>query len=221
MIVHCWRQACLANLGRVVVAAAETAIVDVIKSYGGEACLTDPNLPSGTDRINAALEAIDPDGNFQTIINMQGDLPLLDPVLLSRLALMIKELPKADMATLAALAKPAEYSNPNVVKMMAGFSQPPDSGERVRALAFSRATIPWGDGPLYHHIGLYGYRRDALRHFVTLPPSPLERREKLEQMRALEAGMSIYAELVSSHPLGVDTAEDLATTRLLYLNKAE
>ncbi len=205
MIVQVAKRAQEADCGPVVVAAAESQIVDAAHAHGIEAVLTDPDLPSGSDRIWQALRETDPDGKYDTIINVQGDLPTLDPADV-RAALKPMENPAVDIATLATeITVEAERTNPNVVKAV--------RAQDGRALYFTRATAPYGEGPLYHHIGLYTYRRAALEKFVSLPPSPLELREKLEQLRALEAGMRIDIALVSSVPLGVDTPEELERAR--------
>jgi 3-deoxy-manno-octulosonate cytidylyltransferase (CMP-KDO synthetase) len=204
MIVQVLDRAREADCGRVVVAAAEAEIADAVIAAGGEAVLTDPDLPSGSDRIHAALQEIDPDGRYQQIINLQGDLPGLDPALVQT---TLTALDGHDMSTLVAeISNPAERDNPNVVKAVLS----PRGDMMGRALYFTRATAPSGDGPLYHHIGIYGYQRAALDRFVSLPPSPLEQRERLEQLRALEAGMSIAAAIVDTVPHGVDTPDDLA-----------
>ena len=204
MIVQVWQRACAADCGRVVVAAAEREIADAVEAAGGEAVLTDPDLPSGSDRIHAALQQIDPQGAHDVIVNLQGDLPTLEPHLV---AATLEALPGHDMSTLVAEITDAdERDNPNVVKAVLAMS----AANRGRALYFTRATAPSGDGPLYHHIGIYGYARQALERFVALPPSPLEQRERLEQLRALEAGMSIAVAVVDTVPVGVDTAADLA-----------
>ncbi|MBI1262070.1 MAG: 3-deoxy-manno-octulosonate cytidylyltransferase [Rhizobiales bacterium] len=209
MIVQVWRRASESGLGRVVIAAAEIEVAEAVRAAGGEAVMTDPDLPSGSDRVWAALQEIDPDGTHEIIINVQGDLPTLDPALI-RLAYEALTRPGADISTLAAeISDETERTNPNVVKAVTTFN----AQGMGRALYFTRATAPWGEGPLYHHIGLYGYRRSALARFVQLPPSPLELREKLEQLRALEAGMSIEVALVDTVPLGVDTPADLEKAR--------
>jgi len=212
MIVHVWRRARAADLGRVVVAAAEQEIVDAVTAAGGEAVLTDPDLPSGSDRVFAAAEQVDPDGKFDGIINLQGDMPTFAPGLMRDLAAGLGA-GEADIVTLAAeIEDPAERDDPNVVKPIIALAP----GARVgRALYFTRATAPSGDGPLYHHIGIYGYTREALKRFVGLPPSPLEQREKLEQLRALEAGMRIDIAIVDTVPNGVDTPADLEQARTL------
>ncbi len=210
MIVQVMRRATEAGIGRVVVAAAEAEIVHAVEKAGGEAVLTDPGLPSGSDRIFQALEAVDPGRAHDVVLNVQGDLPTLDPRII-KAALDVLEATPADISTLVAeITDPRERTNPNVVKAVMALAP----GERAgRALYFTRATAPANEGPLYHHIGLYGYRREALARFVALPPSPLELREKLEQLRALEAGMRIDAALVDTVPLGVDTPADLEKAR--------
>lgn len=210
MIVQVMRRAMEANIGRVVVAAAEAEIVKAVEKAGGEAVLTDPDLPSGSDRIFQALQAVDPQETHDVVLNVQGDLPTLDPGIITA-ALDVLETSPADISTLVAeITDPQERTNPNVVKAVMSLAP----GERAgRALYFTRATAPANDGPLYHHIGLYGYRREALARFVSLPPSTLELREKLEQLRALEAGMRIDAALVDTVPLGVDTPADLEKAR--------
>ncbi len=213
MIVQVWRRACEAGIGRVVVAAAEREIAEAVTAAGGEAVMTDPDLPSGSDRIWQALAAVDAGGRHDIVLNVQGDLPTLDPALVRRAAEALA-IPGTDISTLAAKIKvEEERTNPNVVKAVVAFRRPPSDLPSGRALYFTRATVPWGEGPHYHHIGLYGYRREALARFVALPPSPLELREKLEQLRALEAGMTIEVALVDTVPLGVDTPADLEKAR--------
>jgi 3-deoxy-manno-octulosonate cytidylyltransferase (CMP-KDO synthetase) len=210
MIVQVWRRARESGVGRVVVAAAEREVADAVAAAGGEAVLTDPDLPSGSDRIWQALEKIDAAARHDVIVNVQGDLPTLDPALI-RTACDALMASGADISTLAAEIKvEEERTNPNVVKAVIAFRDGKRSG---RALYFTRATAPSGDGPHYHHIGLYAYTRAALASFVALPPSPLEKREKLEQLRALEAGMSMEVALVDTVPLGVDTPADLEKAR--------
>ena len=212
MIVHVWRRAVQAAIGPVVVAAADQAIADAVIAHGGTAVLTDPGHPSGSDRVWEALEAVDPERQFGAVVNVQGDLPTLEPQII-RAVFAPLDHPGVDIATLVAeIARDEERADPNVVKAVVGFAE----GERVgRALYFTRATAPWGEGPLYHHIGLYAYRRDSLRRFVGLKQGVLERREKLEQLRALENGMRIDAALVDTVPLGVDTPADLDRARAL------
>jgi len=210
MIVHVWRRAMEADIGPVVVACAEKAIADAITEAGGYAVLTRPDHPSGSDRVNEAVEAIDPDGKYDAVVNVQGDLPTLDPDVVRRVfAPLGKDV--VDISTLAVeITDEAEKTNPNVVKAVVGF----EGGANVgHGLYFTRATAPYGDGPLYHHIGLYAFRRQALKRFVNLNPGVLEQREKLEQLRALENGMRIDVALVDTVPLGVDTPQDLEQAR--------
>jgi 3-deoxy-manno-octulosonate cytidylyltransferase (CMP-KDO synthetase) len=211
MIVQVLRHAETAKLGPVVVATDDETIATAVEKAGGRAIMTRSDHPSGSDRIFEALDLVDPKGRARIVINVQGDLPTLDPADLTS-ALKPLDDPAVDIATLAAeIKKEAERINPNVVKLVGT----PVGPRRLRALYFTRATAPWGDGPLYHHIGLYAYRRAALQKFVHLPPTVLEQRERLEQLRALEAGMRIDAMIVDSVPLGVDTPEDLETARAL------
>ena len=207
MIVHVWRRAVEAALGPVVVATDEPDIVKAIEAVGGIAVLTRSDHPSGSDRIFEAIEQFDPEGHHDVIVNVQGDLPTIDPKAIAASILPLSD-PQVDLATLVVeITREQERTDSNVVK---------PNGERTfRALYFTRATAPWGDGPLYHHIGLYAWRRKALARFVSLPPSTLEKRERLEQLRALEAGMRIDAVLVDDVPLGVDTPHDLERARTI------
>ncbi len=214
MIVQVWKRAVEANVGRVIVAAGDQAIVDAVSAHDGEAIMTDPDLPSGSDRITAALAEIDPHQRYQRVVNLQGDLPTIDPLLLQAVLRPLDAL-ETDIATLAvATTDPTERDDPNVVKAVVAFGtqrqQAPDLGQ---ALYFTRATAPSGPGPVYHHIGIYAYQRAALERFATLPPSPLERRERLEQLRALEHGMTIGVARVDTVPLGVDTLDQLNEAR--------
>ena len=216
MIVRVWRQAVAAAIGPVLVAAAEPEIVAAIEAAGGKAVLTDPDLPSGSDRIFQALQNFDSHGTHDVIVNLQGDLPALDPAYVRAVAETLAQ-SGADIATLAAeIDDPADYDNPAVVKPVVAWA-----GPRGRALYFTRARAPSGEGPLFHHIGIYAFTRDALTRFVALPPSPLEKREKLEQLRALEAGMTIEVARVDSVPLSVDTPADLEKARRLLGTKAK
>jgi 3-deoxy-manno-octulosonate cytidylyltransferase (CMP-KDO synthetase) len=209
MIVHVLRRAVAAKIGRVAVATDTPEIAAAVTAHGGEAVMTRADHPSGSDRIYEALCKLDPGGRIEAIINVQGDLPTI-PLHDVRAALMLLEDSRVDIGTLAAeIRKEEEHTTPSVVKLVGS----PLGGQRLRALYFTRATAPYGDGPRYHHIGLYAYRREALERFVKLPPSVLEQREKLEQLRALEAGMRIDAAIVDSVPLGVDTPADLETAR--------
>jgi 3-deoxy-manno-octulosonate cytidylyltransferase (CMP-KDO synthetase) len=211
MIVHVWRRAVAANSGRVVVATDAEEVMAAIVSAGGEAIMTRPDHASGSDRIFEAVSRMDPTA-AEIIVNLQGDLPTLEAHLVRA---CVEPLADAgpDIATLAAqIVVEEERTNPNVVKVV---GSPLPQPRRLRALYFTRATAPYGEGPLYHHIGIYAYRRAALQRFVSLKPSPLEEREKLEQLRALEAGMRIDVAVVDTVPLGVDTPADLERARRL------
>jgi len=209
MIVHVWRRAVEADVGPVVVAADDRAILAAIEAAGGRAVMTRTDHTSGSDRIFEALGLVDPERRREIVINVQGDLPTLEAGAI-RAALGALAEPAADIATLATpIRREEECDDPNVVKAIGARLDT----ARLRALYFTRARAPWGDGPLLHHIGLYAYRRAALEKFVALPPSPLELRERLEQLRALEAGMRIDIALVEVAPLGVDTPEDLLRAR--------
>ncbi|WP_075995414.1 3-deoxy-manno-octulosonate cytidylyltransferase [Salaquimonas pukyongi] len=210
MILHVLDRAREAGIGRPVICTDSAEIAAEVTGDGGEAVMTRSDHPSGSDRIHEALKALDPGGKVRFVINVQGDLPTIDPALIRESVAPLKE-GQADIATLATeIADEAEKTNPNVVKAVGT----PIGENRLRALYFTRATAPSGGGPLYHHIGLYAYRRAALEKFVALSPSPLERRERLEQLRALENGMRIDIAIVATAPLGVDTPEDLEKARL-------
>ncbi len=211
MIVRVLRQAEKAGMGPVLVAAGNQAIVDAVIAAGGKAVLTDPDLPSGSDRILAALESFDPDEAYDVVINLQGDMPFVDPAIVGNLVSRFREHPTLQMATLIAPeASTADRSNPDVVKAIVSLARGADFG---RALYFTRSTL-YGDGPVWRHIGLYGYRRDTLRQFVeAAPPTPLEVREKLEQLRALELGVEIWAAIVDAAPISVDNPSDLEAAR--------
>ena len=212
MIVQVWRRAMAAGIGPVHVACAEPEIAAAVRAAGGLAVETDPNHPSGSDRIAEALARIDPDRRFDVVVNLQGDLPTIDPAIVRAVAAPLVD-PSIDIATLVTeITDPGEATNPNVVKAVVAFAPGADMGP---ALYFSRNAVPAGPGPLWHHIGIYAYRRDALAQFVALPPGVLEQREKLEQLRALEAGMRIAAVRVDTLPLGVDTPADLARARAI------
>jgi 3-deoxy-manno-octulosonate cytidylyltransferase (CMP-KDO synthetase) len=211
MIVHVWRRAVEAGIGRVAVATDSDEIAEAVRAAGGEAVMTSAAHDNGTSRIDEAAGRLDPDEAFDAIVNVQGDLPTIAPEAI-RAALGPLADPAVDIATIAAvIVRAEERTDPNVVKVVGSEVAP----KRLRALYFTRATAPSGDGPLYHHIGLYAWRRAALRRYVTLPPSPLEKRERLEQLRALEAGMRIDVAIVDAVPLGVDTPADLARAREL------
>jgi 3-deoxy-manno-octulosonate cytidylyltransferase (CMP-KDO synthetase) len=212
MIVHVWRRACAADIGPVVVACAEAEIADAVTAAGGTAVLTGADHVSGSDRVFEALQAVDPEAEVDAVVNLQGDLPTIDPQALAAVLGPLSD-PDVDIATLVAeVTEEEERDDPNVVKAVVGFAAGADVG---RALYFSRAAVPAGDGPLYHHIGIYAFRRAALARFVSLPPGRLEARERLEQLRALEAGMRIDAARVDTVPLGVDTPADLERARRL------
>lgn len=211
MICHVIDRAREANIGEPVVATDSKIIMNAVEAHGAKAVMTCEDHESGSDRIWEAVEKIDPQGKADTIINLQGDLPAIDPNLIRQSILPLED-ETVDIATLAAeITDEAEKTNPNVVKAIGT----PISETRLRALYFSRATAPHGDGPLYHHIGLYAYKRSALEKFVSLAAGTLEQREKLEQLRALENGMRIDIELVQTIPHGVDTAEDLEKAKQL------
>jgi 3-deoxy-manno-octulosonate cytidylyltransferase (CMP-KDO synthetase) len=209
MIVQVMRRAEEAKIGRVVVATDTPEIASVVTGNGGEAMMTSADHPTGSDRIHEALSRLDPAGDVERVINVQGDLPTVPPEDIRAAADLLDD-QAVDIGTLAAAIRvEKEHTEPSVVKLIGS----PLSPRRMRALYFTRATAPYGDGPRYHHIGLYAYRRAALERFVKLPPSILEQRERLEQLRALEAGMRIDAAIVASVPLGVDTQHDLETAR--------
>ena len=211
MIVQVATRAREADVGRVVVAVDDQQVFDVVRAAGFEAMMTRIDHQSGSDRIYEALLKADPDGEAEIVINVQGDLPTVEPASI-RAASNPLENPGTDIATLTVpITEEGEKTNPNIVKVVGS----PAGPGLLRALYFTRATAPYGDGPLYHHIGLYAYRRAALERFVALPPSPLEKRESLEQLRALEAGMRIDVAIVDSVPLGVDTPADLERARAL------
>ena len=211
MIVRAWEQAAASGLP-VAVAAGDREIVEAVEAAGGRAVLTDPDLPSGSDRIRAALQALDPDSRHDAVVNLQGDMPFADPGLARACADLLAAEPACDIATLVAPeADPADRSNPDVVKAVLAL---PEGARHGRALYFTRSTL-YGDAPVWRHIGLYGYRRAALERFCAAPPSPLERREKLEQLRALETGLQIWAAVIDEAPLSVDSPADLEAARAL------
>lgn len=212
MIVRVCQVADASGVGRVAVAAAEPEIVDAVRNAGHEAVLTDPDLPSGSDRVHAALHHLDPDGRHDIVVNLQGDMPTLPPRVLREVIVPLGRPDGADIATLVCrIEDDDERDDPNVVKAVVSLAPGATSG---RALYFTRATAPWGDGPLYHHVGVYAYRRAALDRFVRAPQSALESRERLEQLRALELGLRIDAvEIPGPPPHGVDTPADLADAR--------
>jgi 3-deoxy-manno-octulosonate cytidylyltransferase (CMP-KDO synthetase) len=210
MIVGVWRRAMAADLGRVVVATDSADIVAAVRKAGGEAVMTRADHVSGSDRVFEAVTTVDPTGDAELILNLQGDLPGMETALLHQCLAPLAEA-GPDIATIAAeIVNEADRTNPNSVKVV---GSPVGVPRRLRALYFTRATAPWGEGPLYHHFGMYAYRRAALERFVSLAPSPLEIREKLEQLRALEDGMRIDVTLVDAIPVEVNTPEDLANAR--------
>jgi 3-deoxy-manno-octulosonate cytidylyltransferase (CMP-KDO synthetase) len=217
MIVHVWRRGMEASAGRVVVATDDEAIRAAVRGVGGEAVLTRRNHVSGTDRVFEAVSQLDPDGDFEIIVNVQGDMPTLDPKLVQAcLELLDTPLKKGGphIGTIAAeITDPKLRKDPNVVKAV---GSPITGTNKLRALYFTRSEAPYGKGPLLHHEGLYAYRRSALERFVSLPPSSLELRESLEQLRALENGMRIEIALVDRVPLGVNTPEDLELARRVF-----
>ena len=211
MIVHVWKRAAEADIGPVVVATDSQIIADAVRAAGGHAVLTRADHPSGSDRIFEAVERFDPQGKHDIVVNVQGDLPTIEPAPI-RAALALLDDPAVDLSTIVSvITREEERTAPSVVKAVGT----PIGENRFRALYFTRATAPTGEGPLFHHIGLYAYRRAALRRFVSLPPAPLEMREKLEQLRALENGMRIDFSIVDTVPLGVDTPEDLDRARAM------
>lgn len=212
MIVRVMERAQAANAGPVVIAAAEQEVVDVVESYGGQAVLTDPELPSGTDRVKVAADIYDPEGKYQLVVNVQGDLPTLSPKIISETISAFSEGRNVDFATPATVINnPEEITTPSVVKIALS---PFECGKIGRALYFSRSSIPHGGEPFYHHIGLYVFRREALDRFVSLPVNPLETQEKLEQLRGLANGMEIHVKIVDvDAPFGVDTPDDLERAR--------
>lgn len=211
MIVRAWEQAALSGF-RVAVAAGDPEIVEAVEAAGGLAVLTDPALPSGSDRIRAAVEAVDPDAAHDFVINIQGDMPFASPDLARACADLLARESACDIATLvAAEAEVSDRTNPDVVKAVLALPEGQTSG---RALYFTRSTL-YGDGPIWRHVGIYGYRREALMRFCAAPPSPLEKREKLEQLRALEMGLQIWASVIADAPLSVDNPADLEAARAL------
>lgn len=208
MIQHVWERAIAAALGPVSVATDSVEIAAVVNAFGGSAVLTSRSHACGTDRIGEALATLDPDGRCDAIVNFQGDTPFL-PQGAVAVALALLADPHVDIGTLATTASPIEADDPNAVKLVATRIDL----SRLRALYFTRARAPFGEGPLHKHIGVYAIRRQAFERFISLPPSPLEKREGLEQLRALEAGMRIDAALLDKTAISVDTEQDLAVLR--------
>jgi 3-deoxy-D-manno-octulosonate cytidylyltransferase len=215
MIVQVWRRAIEAQIGPVLVACDDRRILEVIEDAGGTAILTRFDHASGSDRIHEAMERFDPEGRHDAVVNVQGDLPTIDPASIAAALLPLSD-PAVDIATIGAvITREEERNNPNVVKIVGS----PIGPNRLRCLYFTRATAPFGQGDLIHHIGLYAYRRRVLSGFVGLKPSALEQREKLEQLRAIEAGFRIDAMIVDTVPLGVDTPDDLERAQALLTGK--
>ncbi|MBO6507343.1 MAG: 3-deoxy-manno-octulosonate cytidylyltransferase [Roseibium sp.] len=212
MIVRVLDQARNADIGPVTVACDNQYVADAVRDHGGNAVMTDPDHASGSDRIQEAAERVDPDGKFDYILNVQGDVPLIEPEAI-RAAFAPLSIAEVSIGTIMTELRDLEFrDNPNFVKAVTT----PNGQGHHRALYFTRATAPHGDGPLFHHIGIYAYRREALAKFVQMPPSPLEMREKLEQLRALEAGMRIDVSIIDSAPMDVNTPEDLERARAAY-----
>jgi 3-deoxy-manno-octulosonate cytidylyltransferase (CMP-KDO synthetase) len=210
MIVRVLRQAEAAGIGPVAVAAGDAEIVQAVEAAGGRAVLTDPDLPSGSDRILAALGALDPEGRHDVVINLQGDIPFLAPEAIRACADLLGQRPEADISTvMVAEAGPEDRTNPDMPKVVAAMD--PD-GRSGRALYFTRSVL-FGEGPVWIHHGIYGYRREAIQQFTAAPPSPLERRERLEQLRALELGMTIWSAVLDEAPISVDNPADLERAR--------
>jgi 3-deoxy-manno-octulosonate cytidylyltransferase (CMP-KDO synthetase) len=217
MIVRVMRRAAAAGVGEVVVAAGDHEIYDAVERAGGRAVLTDPALPSGSDRILAALRQVDHEGRYDVVINLQGDMPFVEPSILSACAALLEREAGCDIATVvAAESSPADRANPDVVKAVLALGPEGASG---RALYFTRSTL-YGDGPVWRHIGIYGYRRAALEAFNAAPPSPLEQREKLEQLRAMELGLAIWAAVADAAPISVDNPADLEAARAHAMGRA-
>jgi 3-deoxy-manno-octulosonate cytidylyltransferase (CMP-KDO synthetase) len=216
MIVHVWRRAMEADVGEAIVATDTPEIAEAIENAGGKAMMTRADHQSGSDRIFEAVEKLGDEANADIVVNVQGDQPLLDPALI-RESISLLDDPAVDIGTLAApIHEPSDVTEPSFVKVVGTPLGTPDT---LRALYFTRSAAPYGPGPLFHHIGLYAYRREALARFVALPPATLEIREKLEQLRALEAGMRIDVKIVDSAPMSVDTPADLERVRAYLANK--
>jgi len=210
MIVRVLRQAQAADVGPVAVAAGDAEIVEAVRAAGGVAVLTDPELPSGSDRIQAALAELDPAGTHDAVINLQGDMPFVEPSVIHDCAALLADEAGCDVATVVAEEASAEdRANPDVVKAILTMRADNRAG---RALYFTRSTL-YGEGPVWRHIGIYGYRREALARFIGAPPSPLERREKLEQLRGLEMGLTYWASVAGAAPISVDNPADLEAAR--------
>jgi 3-deoxy-manno-octulosonate cytidylyltransferase (CMP-KDO synthetase) len=210
MIVRVLRQAEAAGVGPVAVAAGDSAIVDAVRAAGGTAVLTDPDLPSGSDRIVAALSELDPGGAHDVVVNLQGDIPFVKPAAVAAVTDLLAAQPACDLATvMVAEADPAERTNPDIPKVVAAMQA---DGRTARCLYFTRSVL-YGEGPVWLHHGIYGFRRAALERFCAAPPSALERRERLEQLRALEMGMQVWAAVIDEAPISVDNPQDLERAR--------
>ena len=220
MIVHCLRRAEAAGVAPVAVACGDRAIYDTVAAAGGQAVMTRSDHPSGSDRVFEAVQSLDPEGRYNVVINLQGDLPSLDPTVVAAVLEPLEE-PAVDIATLVVeITEAAERANPDAPRAAVAFAP---GSRRARALYFSRSAVPWPGAedsePLYYHLGIYAFRRAALARFVSLPQTALEQRERLEQLRALEDGMRIDVRRVDTLPLGVDTPADLAKARDLLAPK--
>ncbi|QNT78748.1 3-deoxy-manno-octulosonate cytidylyltransferase [Entomobacter blattae] len=217
MIVHVWERAVRSGIGPVYVASGDEEILSVVQAAGGDVVATDQEMPSGSDRIYQALLKVDPDGRFDKIVNLQGDLPDIDPEVISKVLIPLNS-PDIDIGTLVSHLDNNDADNPSNVKVACVFTP---GSLYTRALYFSRQPIPWGEGDRWHHIGIYSYKRESLHRFVTYPQTLLERREKLEQLRALEAGLRIGCSSVVTPPFSIDTPEDLKLIQKLMAKKAE
>lgn len=217
MIMHVWERAAKANVGPAYVATGDEEIIQAVEEHGGKVIKTDKELPSGSDRIFQALEKIDPEHKFSTIINLQGDLPDIKTEHIQAVVMPLNRA-EIDIGTLVSKLGVHEENNPSVVKVACMFTA---GGTTARALYFSRSLIPWGEGHRWHHIGIYAYRRSALEKFVALPPTLLERREKLEQLRALEGGLQVGCAAIAVPPLGIDTPQDLECIRRVMTQQAK
>jgi 3-deoxy-manno-octulosonate cytidylyltransferase (CMP-KDO synthetase) len=210
MIVRVLKQAQAAGVGPVAVAAGDSEIVDAVIRAGGRAILTDPDLPSGSDRVVAALAELDPARRHDVVINLQGDIPFVQPNAVAVVARLLAAEPSCDLSTvMVAEADVSERTNPDIPKVVAAMQA---DGRTARALYFTRSVL-YGDAPVWLHHGIYGFRRAALERFCAAPPSPLEKRERLEQLRALELGMSIWAAVIDEAPISVDNPADLERAR--------
>lgn len=212
MIVHVWQRAVQTGLGPVLVACGEQEIADAVREAGGQAVMTSPDLPSGSDRAYIAVQRIDPQGEHDVVVNLQGDVPTVSAEQISAAIRPLQDTSNDIGTVVAPIASFTEANTASFVKAACVFE---DGADTARAIYFSRSPVPWGEGPLWHHVGIYAYRRDALARFVALPPTLLERREQLEQLRALEAGMRIGVARVAHGLFGVDTPEDLERVREL------